>query len=668
VDQSLRALAEGERRRAARLAAGRWREHGEAVRAAVRRAHGPMPFGAAGGPLCTRLVSAFDTRHCRVENVLFDSFPGWEVNASVFVPRGRGPFPAVVIPVGHSGKQFESYQVPAQAFASLGYLAVLFDPPGQSSERRTGNDHFHEGVRCHLTGLSSSRYFVLDALRCIDYLETRPDADLRRGVAMTGVSGGGATTILAALFDGRRGDGAGRISCQGPSCCLARMADHPVGDAYAECPETLWPGRVGEGIDHVDALLGAIPVPTLVMAGAQDEVFHIEWARALAGVAAAAWRGAGAAERFAFLEDPGGHAYSLRQVEAFAAFANRWMLGLPEPDAAAPRLDAADFPLLDYEMLRCRPSEAVTMLTLNRDAARGMGAARDPAPPLAEARARVRSLVGGGARGPSAWEESAPFLLWTQEYREAMCTADGLEMPVSLLTPASPLTASRWVVFIDEAGRRGALEAGGPASALARLYDRDPSIPRPSLAVADLPGWGESEPALVPFAAAGWGSRDRFLAYLSASLGDPILAIQVRAALALVEEVAGRARDAGGVALVGRGLGGAVALLAAALSDKVSVVVSWSGLASFGLLAEAGEYAWPAAAFLPRVLAAIDLPEVAAALAAAGRGVLILDPLDAMRRPLPQPRVLYNAAAPGLQILGAITAEEEARVVERLLY
>ena len=111
--------------------------------------------------------------------MLFDSFPGWQVNATVYVPSDFDPpFSAVVIPVGHSGKQFESYQLPAQLFARCGYLAVLFDPPGQSSEKQPGNDHFVDGVRCYLVGQTSSRYFVADALRCIDYLETRGDVDL----------------------------------------------------------------------------------------------------------------------------------------------------------------------------------------------------------------------------------------------------------------------------------------------------------------------------------------------------------------------------------------------------------------------------------------------------------------------------------------------------------
>jgi cephalosporin-C deacetylase-like acetyl esterase len=107
-----------------------------------------------------RGVSRYERAGYRLENVLFESFPGWEVNATVYVPLDYAPpFPAVIIPVGHSGKQFASYQLPAQYFARAGYLAVTFDPPGQAGEKQTGNDHFVDGVRCYLVGQTSSRYF-----------------------------------------------------------------------------------------------------------------------------------------------------------------------------------------------------------------------------------------------------------------------------------------------------------------------------------------------------------------------------------------------------------------------------------------------------------------------------------------------------------------------------
>ena len=144
-------------------------------------------------------------------------------------------------------------------------VAITFDPPGMAGEKHAGNDHFNDGVRCYLTGHSSNRYFVIDALRCIDYLATRDDVDLSNGVGMTGVSGGGTTTMFAALLDDR-------IALAGPSCCAVPNALHPVLDNYAPCAETLAAGRF-KAYDDIDLLVAAMPTPVLLMAGAGDEVF-----------------------------------------------------------------------------------------------------------------------------------------------------------------------------------------------------------------------------------------------------------------------------------------------------------------------------------------------------------------------------------------------------------
>ena len=176
----------------------------EEVREAVRDFYGDMPAGPHAKPPSPEPVTEFEHEGFRLENVLFETYPGWEVNATVYVPTDyKPPFPPVIVPVGHSGKQFENYQRPCQYFARAGYLATCFDPPGQRSEKRPGNDHFTDGVRDYLIGRTSSRYFISDAIRCIDYAATRDDVDMSCGVAMTGVSGGGKTTAFAAVLDPR---------------------------------------------------------------------------------------------------------------------------------------------------------------------------------------------------------------------------------------------------------------------------------------------------------------------------------------------------------------------------------------------------------------------------------------------------------------------------------
>jgi len=660
LDRSLKCLSDADVRRKEAFHQGDWESYCAFVRQHIREAFGELPFGKDGGPLNIRPVSTFETPHGRIENVLFESFPGWEVNASIFVPYSAGPFPAVVIPVGHSGKQYENYQIPAQAFAKLGYLAVLFDPPGQDSEKKPGNDHFRDGVRTFLTGCSSQRYFVLDALRCIDYLETREDVDMNRGIGMTGVSGGGQTTLFATLFDAR-------IACQGPSCCLCRMADHPVGDAYSACPESMWSGRIAAGVDEIDILLAGIPTPTLYMAGKQDEVFHIEWSRTLAQTVSECFALAGYEDRFRFFEDESGHAYTLTQVAQFAAWMNHWMRG--QPERAVPHLNPEEFAMLDVEMLKCRPAPEENMFTLNRAIARDLQSRRDPQPGRDAVRKAIQRVIGTPTY-TGQWEESAPFQLWTQNYHEVLFSTEQLKIPATLLRPVEKAFAEsgKWIVYMDDQGRRNALESWGPAAQLSQMFERDADVPHPTVLVPDLPGWGDSLPALTPYPLAGWGSMARFVAYLSCALEDGILAIQSRCAANLIQYLIREKNvDPGNLILVGCGLGGVVALLAGALCREIGGIVCWSSLASFQSLAEEESYTWPSAAFLPNGLQFFDLPEVVRALDACP--VLILNPLDAGRRSLSPSEAssLFSPTGDTVQVVPQCQPADALRKIQDLM-
>jgi cephalosporin-C deacetylase-like acetyl esterase len=37
----------------------------------------------------------------RVEKITYDSLPGYHVTANVYVPTGKGPFPAIIVAPGH---------------------------------------------------------------------------------------------------------------------------------------------------------------------------------------------------------------------------------------------------------------------------------------------------------------------------------------------------------------------------------------------------------------------------------------------------------------------------------------------------------------------------------------------------------------------------------------
>jgi cephalosporin-C deacetylase-like acetyl esterase len=580
-----------------------------------------MPFGEDGGKLNARAVSSFTSDHCTIENVIFESFPGWEVNASVFVPKTDGTFPAVVIPVGHSGKQFENYQIVAQAYAALGFVAILFDPPGQSSEKQRGNDHFRDGVRSSLLGLTPNRYFVLDALRSIDYLETRDDVDTSRGVSVTGVSGGGVTTIYAALFDDR-------INCVGPSCCMNSLSDHPIGDYYSACPEQFWHGRLRDGVDNLDLALSVAPTPLLYMAGKHDEVFQIEPTRELVARVAGAYAAQNSAQRFGFFEDDAGHAYTVAQTLTFARWIHRWVYGNDSP--GLPEITRDEFEMLDYEKLKCYPSQDVTMFSITREMGRQLASSRSHSP---EDPDTVTRIVGSPAQIES-WRESNQTRLWTQGVSEAICTSEGLEMPMTILRPWDDSGTRAAVVWVDEDGRAAALESYGTAVRIGRVLDRNPEVCHPHLYVVDPPGVGDSRPMVAPYQMVWWGSMDRIASYFSYGNGDCLLSITSRAVAGLIDSVADRLELADrSVFVCGTGYGGLIATLAAAISQTECSLCTIDSLASFQHLLEEEHYQWPAAAFMGDALNHFDLPELLQDLSTR-RTVTIINPTDGRREAL----------------------------------
>jgi dienelactone hydrolase len=648
VRRSCQALDETAARRARAFDSGDWQPWRDGVREKLR---GTLDLPAEWPALNVRAVSKHSLkRGGTLENVLFESLPGWDVNASVFLPNPNEfapPWQAVVIPVGHSGKQMPSYQIPAQAFARLGYAAVLFDPPGMSGEKTEGNDHFNDGARCLLAGRSSNGYFVADALRCLDYLETRPDIDMSRGAAMTGVSGGGCTTMMATLLDAR-------IVVSGPACTAVPLALHPVRDAYAPCVETLDFGRF-LAYDDVDVLAAALPTPLLLMAGAGDEVFKREWSEQIAAEVAAAYEKGGTGGKFRFFLDPGGHDYSLKMVAEFAAWMDKWLAEAPARQL--PEWTAADFELLPDDMLKCHPRQAENMFTLTCAKAQSLHGrpfssmgARDAATILVKPRPRSTSdrvsADGASADGASGGR-SLVWFHWLEEL--TIRPEPGIELPATFLYPAREGWKGGALLYFDDRGRWTDLKKQGFLASATGFIAKETD--GPAVLTVDLRGWGDTTPAELPYDIAGWAGSDRWLAYVTAALGDPVFAMRVRDGLAALEYVRSRpAIDGDRVVVGGCGMGGVVALHVAAIDSQLEPahrpcpVFMNRPLASFELLATSPVNAWPHDDYVPGVLMLYDLPELAGELAAP---VMVVNPLGGDAKPLDGDTIdgVYSRAA-----------------------
>lgn len=164
----------------------------------------PMPRRT---PLNARVTGGFTRDAYRVENLVFESMPGLYVTGNLYLPaQVTGKVPAILYVSGHSpsprGAKV-SYQHHGQWFARNGYVALVLDTI--EFAEIAGIHHGTHNLNYwywHSLGYTPAGVEVWNAIRALDYLETRPEVDRTR-FGMTGRSGGGAITWFTASVDDR---------------------------------------------------------------------------------------------------------------------------------------------------------------------------------------------------------------------------------------------------------------------------------------------------------------------------------------------------------------------------------------------------------------------------------------------------------------------------------
>ena len=143
-----------------------------------------------------------------VKNIYFQTLPGVYATANLYIPDGKGPFPAVVSMHGHwrEGKIAESVQSLGHSMAKNGYVSLVIDAFG-SGERTTvhGDFEYHGanlGASLMNIGESLLGVQVADNMRAVDLLVSLPYVDAEN-IGATGASGGGNQTMWFGALDER---------------------------------------------------------------------------------------------------------------------------------------------------------------------------------------------------------------------------------------------------------------------------------------------------------------------------------------------------------------------------------------------------------------------------------------------------------------------------------
>lgn len=196
-----------------------------------------------------------------LQNVLFESLPGVYVVGHLCLPdcaAFKPPYPVVLMPLGHSdaGVLAPRYAAHLAMMARAGFAAFSWDPISQG-ERRQGakeydagfsqcaSEHARLGARGWLVGWNFARFRIWDAIRAIDYVETRVDLDCAK-LGVCGTSGGGTmSAYLQALDD--------RIKVSFPNCYVSSFRE-VFGCRGCHDAEQFYFNQLNDGVNHAAML------------------------------------------------------------------------------------------------------------------------------------------------------------------------------------------------------------------------------------------------------------------------------------------------------------------------------------------------------------------------------------------------------------------------------
>jgi dienelactone hydrolase len=159
-------------------------------------------------PLKATVTGKIEFPNFTVEKLHYQSKPGLYVTASLYSPvPNQGRHPAILYQVGHYNAKRDGHKSAVQDhgiwFATHGYVCLINDTIelGEVTCTHHGTYSQHRWW-WHSAGYTPAGVECWNAIRGIDYLQSRPDVDPDR-IGATGISGGGAATFWISAADDR---------------------------------------------------------------------------------------------------------------------------------------------------------------------------------------------------------------------------------------------------------------------------------------------------------------------------------------------------------------------------------------------------------------------------------------------------------------------------------
>jgi len=536
------------------------------LRAAYRELLGTLPVKTPLQPVVTGYVKQ---EGYQIEKIVYQSFPGHHVTASLYVPSGKGPFPGLLLFCGHEpeAKATPSYQQTAILLARKGFVVLMIDPVSQGERHQLTDSAGHPLTRggttehtllnaaAALVGSSVAAYELWDNEQGLDYLLSRKEVDTTR-IGCLGNSGGGTQTAYFMAFDSRIKAAA---VC---SYITTRERTFELAGPLDGCVQIPNEGKMGMEITDYMHLLA--PKPLLVLSGRYDFVDYTGAEQAYQE-ARQCYKTLGAADHVQMVTVDDSHGISQPKREAAARWFRKWFYKDDQPVQEAPAAvlsPASLFATRTGEVNSSFPQEmtvqqhilhqAITLSNIRQQFLRNVSGKA-----FADT---LRHLLGVTQQRSVVQAEKIQAVAGQVEKLLLRCNGEP-PLPLVIIRPVPQAPVKAVLIYLHDEGKKKLQDSIGLIqSYLQRGY---------TLVLPDLRGMGETtdNPA---FNHSKFYNKEYRNAISSLHLGRPLMGQRVTDLLMLLDYLqADSLLGKSGVTVRASGLSALVALHAAAIDDRI---------------------------------------------------------------------------------------------------
>jgi cephalosporin-C deacetylase-like acetyl esterase len=556
-----------------------WKKKQGEIRSRIHEYFGEFPGRT---PLNAKIVGIIERDKYIIEKLIFESQPNYFCAANFYIPKDRPlPVPGVLITIGHKelGKSRPMYHELGVGLALKGYAALAMDPMGQGErseyfdtakrihllERKTDQHHYF-GRQAFLADWTLASRRVWDCLRAVDYLVSRAEVDSSK-LAVVGNSGGGEMAMFITAVDQR---------------IKVCAAGHPGGS----CESMLLNG-MSPSVFDIYSLIPPRPCRIIVGRESREAPGHMGTIELLRPIYDALTVPEEALDMSIV---DGLHDIKKPKRESVYAWFNKWFDKGNEDSIEQP------FQTEEMESLWCAES-GFTLLSFGGETAQSLCAKRGeqiykPEKDLVKLKERVAKRIGlVKLQKPKKVKSKSAGTLSNEQFNVEKVIIEsekGINNPGLLIKPKNNEKHKFLVLHVSDQGKPTVIDRASIPLALVSAGFEVLSI--------DVRGIGETDPS-PPILLTKYTGRPEpqwqrdVLAINSLSINRTMLGMRTLDVFNAIHYI--QSRDDlqnKSIAVIGEGLGGLWALLAASYNSEVDAVACIGTLPSYKLLLNSHYY------------------------------------------------------------------------------